>query len=125
MPCRVFLNSESPHAEATYFGTLTPTDLDVSAREIMALMLESKTMLLLADCTGVTGGHSVFDLYALADWIKAHAPHIREAVVLPTLDLAAENVRFWETTCRNRGLAVRIFNDRQGALEWLYDKNAH
>jgi hypothetical protein len=125
MPCSVSLNTDASHAEAVYFGTLTAADLEAAAREIMALMQGSNTMLLLADCTGVVGGHSVFDLYALADWLRTYAPRVREAVVLPTLDLAAENVRFWETTCRNRGLAVRIFNDRERALEWLYDKNAH
>jgi hypothetical protein len=124
MPCRAFLDPEAAHAEASFTGTLTASELEGAVREIMALMQESDTRLLLADCTGVTGGHSVFDLYGLADWLMASAPSFREAVVLPTLDLAAKNVRFWETTCRNRGLAVRIFNDRQSALEWLHDESA-
>ena len=123
MPCSVTFDAEASHAEATYFGRLTASELEAAAGEIMALMQASNTMLLLADCTGVVGGHSVFDLYALADWLKACAPRVREAVVLPTLDLAAENVRFWETTCRNRGLAVRIFNDRQSALDWLHQSS--
>lgn len=124
MPCSVSFNVEASRAEATYAGTLTPSDLEVAAREIMALMQESNTRLLLADCSAVTGGHSVFDLYALADWLKSSAPWVREAVILPTLDLAAENVRFWETTCHNRGLAVRIFNDRPSAVAWLHDGSA-
>ena len=121
MPHSVSFDTEASHAEATYFGVLTASDLEGAAGEIMALMQESNMRLLLADCSGVAGGHSVFDLYALADWLKDNAPWVREAVVLPTLDLAAENVRFWETTCRNRGLAVRIFNDRPSALAWLHD----
>lgn len=124
MPCNFTFDAEGSHAEATYFGRLTASELEAAAGEITALMQKNNTMLLLADCTGVVGGHSVFDLYALADWIKGCAPRMREAIVLPTLDLAAENVRFWETTCRNRGLAVRIFNDRQSALAWLHDRSA-
>jgi len=113
------------HAEATYSGTLTATDLKAAAGEIMALMQTGGTTRLLADCTDIKGGHSVFDLYELADWIKAQAPHLREAVVLPSLDLAADHVRFWETTCRNRGIAVRVFNDRDTALRWLHDPAGH
>lgn len=121
MPCCVSLDPLQPHAEATYSGTLTAAELKAAAGEIMALMQKSQTTRLLADCTDIKGGHSVFDLYELADWIKAHAPQMREAVVLPALDLAADHVRFWETTCRNRGIAVRIFNDRDSALRWLHD----
>ena len=125
MPCRVSLATELLHTEAIYSGTLTAADLKAAAGEIMALMQERGTTRLLADCTDIKGGHSVFDLYELADWIKAHAPHLREAVVLPAIDLAADPVRFWKPPCRNRGIAVRIFNDRDAALRWLHDPTGH
>ena len=87
----------------------------------MALALQHDRMRLLADCTGITGGHSVFDLYYLADAIvdSGLASKLREAVLVPANPAFAETVRFWETTCANRGIDVRTFDDRQQALDWL------
>ena len=119
MPCQIRLRNNQSYVEATYSGALKQSELEQAAFKILEFMKEEGTMLLLADCSDIKGGHSVFDLYALSDWLKATAPHIKEAVVLPTLPLASENVKFWETTCRNRGLMVCIFNDCRSALEWL------
>ena len=67
------------------------------------------------------GGHSVVALYGLIgvfqsvgiDW------RFREAVLMPSLDAAAEEVAFYETACRNRGFNVRVFRERGEALAWL------
>jgi hypothetical protein len=35
------------------------------------------------------------------------------------MSAAGEDIAFYETTCRNRGLAVRVFAERDEALDWL------
>ncbi|MFZ2449678.1 MAG: hypothetical protein WAW36_04065 [Methylovulum miyakonense] len=52
----------------------------------------------------------LYALYAIALMLK-------EAILLPSLPAPIENVKFWETACYNRGLRVRIFDDRQNALD--------
>ncbi len=120
MPYTISHINDPTHVEVTYSGVISPQELESAALEIVALMTLKQTPRLLADCSGIAGGHSVFDLYALADWAMSHAPHIREAVIIPTLPLSSDNVKFWETTCLNRGLQVRVFNDRASAETWLY-----
>lgn len=119
MPYRIRLLENPTYMEATYYGSITPAELVDAAKELLGQMTRHGTNTLLADCSEVTDGHSAFDLYALADWLSAFAPQIKEAVILPLFPLSSENARFWETTCRNRGLQVCIFNDRQEALTWL------
>ncbi len=81
--------------------------------------------LILADCTTLTGKtNSVFDLYYLVDVLIAKniGHRIKEAFVLPIMqpDLIAD-IKFWETTCFNRGIKVRVFNSREQALQWLLE----
>ena len=39
--------------------------------------------------------------------------------MLPLEAGAAEQIESFETACRNRGLDVRVFQDRDAALSWL------
>ena len=119
MPYRTHFDPEHDLIEVTYFGSLTPADLERAAHEILEQLAQRGFKRVLADCSSIEGGHSVFDLYALADWLSTHASHLKEAVVVPVQGLAADKVEFWETTCQNRGLLVRLFHERQEALAWL------
>jgi hypothetical protein len=43
----------------------------------------------------------------------------KTALLLPANQALWEDVRFYETVCRNRGLNVRIFAARTDAVRWL------
>lgn len=121
MPWKITVLSEFPIIETRYEGILTQGELSEAVRETLALGRVNSTALFLGDCTALAGGHSVVDLYLLADSIMASGigHTLKEALLLPELPGSAENVRFWETTCYNRGFRVRIFQERSQALEWL------
>ncbi len=120
MPWQVKINPDMPVIETCYSGHLSPDELCAAAKETYCQARLLGTNLLLSDCTALAGGHSVFDLYQLAGDACIHTgTAMKEAVVLPELPAQKENVIFWETTCRNRGLQVRIFEDRKSALDWL------
>ncbi len=120
MPWRVDIPLEASLVETTYSGVLTPPELSDAVRETLRVAETSGLKRFLADCTSLEGGHSILDLYALVDSIAKDATGIdKEAVLLPSLPAAAEDVRFWETACFNRGLNVRVFVDRESAREWL------
>lgn len=121
MPWHVRVHSDPPIIELALSGRLTPTELTEAARETLVLARQQSAPRVLGDCSALEGGHSVVDLYALAEWLAADSvgPRLREAVVIPDLSLVSDHVRFWETACRNRGIEVQAFNDRASALQWL------
>ena len=122
MPWNAILADDGRRIETTYTGHVNPAELQASFEAMVALVREAGHGRILADTTLMEGGHSVIDLYFLADAILATGlgPKIREAMLMPSLPDTAEKVRFWETTCANRGLNVRIFTDRGEALAWLH-----
>lgn len=123
MPWRVIVCPDHPIVETSYSGLLTPSELTSAVHETLAAAEQEGVNRLLADCTTLEGGHSVVDLYTLAKEVAERGIMwtIREAVLLPRRPDAGEKVRFWETTCINRGFTVRLFDDRQAALDWLLE----
>ena len=113
-----------PVVETAYFGKLTALELAEAIAGSMALAKKHKLHCFLGDCSELLGGHSVLDLFSKLEQIIHEADFLsmKEALILPTCVEAAENVRFWETACRNRGMNVQTFADRAGAVEWLLQK---
>ncbi|MBX7223065.1 MAG: hypothetical protein K1Y36_24175 [Blastocatellia bacterium] len=80
-----------------------------------------ETVLLLGDCSGLAGGHSLVDLFALAKNLGQTdlGFKVKEAVLVAADSPMLSQIQFWETTCFNRGICVRIFQDREEAIAWL------
>ena len=123
MPGSVQVLHDHPIIETSYRGVVSPESLMLLVRETIMTSRASGVTRLLADCTELAGGHSVVDLYAMVETFLANDPDgaAREAVLLPKGHEAFENVRFWENACRNRGLCVRLFEDRGQAVAWLME----
>ena len=121
MPCHVMINPEHPVIEISFSGSITRFELADVIRETLALAEAQENPRILADCSLLTGGHTSIDLYYLAETVSTSgiAHRLKEAVLLPELPESSENVKFWETTCYNRGIRVSVFTDRQQALAWL------
>ena len=121
MPWQVQVRQDMPVIETWYSGVLSPAELNAAASETLDQARAHSRGLLLADCTTLAGGHSVFDLFDLAEAVRASDMGfvVREAVILPKLPAQAEVAEFWETTSRNKGLQVRLFADRKSAIGWL------
>jgi hypothetical protein len=113
--------ADVPIIETIYAGMLPRDELDAAARETMAQAHRHGRTLLLADCTQLAGGHSIFDLYHVAESFAADdiVHRLKEAVVLPQVPPPDRTFEFWVTTCENRGVEVRLFDDRVEALAWL------
>lgn len=124
MPLSIVRHAEPRYIECVFAGHFNPRDLSTAAEQVLAAAREHDTRCVLADCTGLVGGHTLTDLYALAESVGPGRQDLREALLLPTSKQAAEYVRFWEDVCRNRGMAVRVFEDRAAALAWLFATGA-
>lgn len=121
MPWTVRIDADRSIVETTYAGFLDEADIHAAATATLRTATAEGITRLLADCTTLEGGHSVFDLYELARTFAADESmrKMREAVLLPATPELREQVGFWESAGRNRGLNVRIFDDRRSATDWL------
>ena len=121
MPGNVILHTEPVFVELVFAGSVLRHDMEMAAIRALEACERAATSRLLCDCTELAGGHSVGELYFVAERLSAMpmAVAVREAVVLPALPVARPDAHFWETTANNRGMQVQVFPDRQSALDWL------
>lgn len=120
MPWHLAYNEAQQFIELTYSGAIDKTELSDSAAACVALMAQHQNNRVLGDCSTLDFVHTLTDLYFLSDWVaKLKLPRFREAMVLPSAALSSDAVRFWQTTCVNRGLNVKVFDNREAALKWL------
>lgn len=124
MPWRTNVPPDLPIIETIYSGFLTPSELFAAVSETLALVRVHGKTLLLGDCTALEVGNSSLDLFQAADLFLSSgiSRTLKEAILVPSLPIAVQSVQLWETMCLNRGLHVRLFQDRQTALDWLLEK---
>ena len=123
MPWHATLSPDFPVVETSYSGMVTAPELSQAVKATFELGLTHGVSRFLADCSALVGGHTIVDLYGIAEALTSTqiASTLKEAVLVPALSASAEDVRFWETACINRGMRVRVFQDRQCALDWLLE----
>lgn len=126
MPWHTEFHPEFRVIEIHYCGILTRAELADAITEAMALVRQHGTALILGNCLSLEGGHSTTDLYFFAESIASTeiAASLKEAIIFPSIPDASDHVWFWESTCHNHGLMVRVFRDRRNALEWLLRTDA-
>ena len=112
---------EADVVEMVFRGTVTPAEVDAAMTEAGTVGAENLSNRFLVDSREMPAGGSAFDVLALAELLAALPPGVidREAVRLSDDAAAADQMEFFETACRNRGLDVRVFHDRDEALGWL------
>jgi hypothetical protein len=112
---------EAGVVEMVFRGAPTPEEIDDAMTRAGATGAENLTNRFLVDAREMPAGGSAFDVLALAELMASLPPGLieREAVVLSEDVAAAEEMGFFETACRNRGLDVRVFPERGAALGWL------
>ena len=121
MSCTVTKDPQAPYVEMVLSGNVPAHEVTSGLAQTLELMAASRCALVLADCSTLTGGHSISDLFARAENASGESAvrGCREAIVLPSLPSAQELARFWETVCVNRGIDVRSFTEREAAVAWL------
>jgi hypothetical protein len=109
--------------ETVYAGVLGTGEFEAAVAATGDVAAEHLCARFLSDCRGLEADEqrATLDIWALAEFLASLPPGVfeREALLLPAVAAAGEEVAFYETTCRNRGLAVRIFAERDEALDWL------
>jgi len=127
MPWQTIVQTDLPIIETSYSGRLTKNDLSSAIRETLAVARTHGRILFLGDCTSLDGGHTIIDLYFLAKEVSkevslSFGSHLlKEAILLPSIPTLIEKINFWETLGQNGGFRVRVFRDRQSAIDWLLE----
>jgi hypothetical protein len=105
----------------TYSGTIDRADLDAGFAAAETSVRSHDCWHVLTDLRAMTGGPTLFDLYAIINAVVQLGvqDRYREAVITPLEPGLLPDVSFWETACVNRGVHARAFADRDEALAWL------
>lgn len=108
----------------TYAGRVAPEEVQEAIHAALTMAVERKCRRFLVDAADLqNSGGTLTDTYELPR-IFEHFPDIRtykDAIILPRRKAEAQDIKFFETTARNRGFNVRVFSDRQAAIDWLME----
>jgi hypothetical protein len=124
MPIRCSVLEAEGVVELAYSGAVSPEELQAMLLAAIETGRRTSILRFLADLTGMSGGHSAGDLFAVVHAMEQlGVPRaMREAIVPRPGSIPDADARFFEDACRNRGFDVRIFPDRPSALAWLQDE---
>lgn len=123
MPWTLSYLEETRILLTVYTNPLTLADLKDATMANVALATEKQSYRYLGDCTALAPGGSTLDIYQFGCFLAGLGldPASKEAIVLPLSPGAADDLRFYETVTRNRGIDVRVFEDRDDAIRWLIE----
>jgi len=121
MGWKVSFISEHNIVETAFFGTMKKSELDDAIKATLEECASRKVLKILADCSGLQGGHSLFDLYEKINVLNEMGldKNIREALIMPEEQLQQDKIEFWELALGNKGFTVRAFYSRKDAIDWL------
>jgi hypothetical protein len=121
MPWSVKEIEDNKIIEVKYSGLVTGEDLENALAAAITKANSIHTLRFLADLTRMTSGHSIMDLLKIISQLPQNemGSHFREALFIDAESRTNIDVRFYETACFNRGYKVKIFSNRDEAVEWL------
>ena len=105
-------------------GPSTYQDYVEQTRKALELGKKHDTNLVLGDYSKAKSKTSIFDIFhlpALYDKLEVDKTN-KFAVIIPLSDDEKGVYTFYETICKNRGRNVKLFHDKNDALEWLTTK---
>ena len=122
MPWNVEYDSELGIVSGSYVGRVTDEDFKEATIKAIDLAKVNNTNRFLIDDSQYEGGATVLGLYELHDLYDQLKTDRKSkgALVLPSsVSNAKEDARFYETVCQNRGWNVKVFSEREAAINWL------
>ncbi|MFH1118781.1 MAG: hypothetical protein V1775_03090 [Bacteroidota bacterium] len=123
MSWQVVHNKNLGILEVTFAGSPKLEELKEAVLFSMKLCIDKQVTRILADCKKLVSSKqdSIVKSYELGSFYQSLKTELfmKEAIILPESEREANMMYFFETTVRNRGLNVRVFPEREEALEWL------
>jgi hypothetical protein len=121
MTLKIKYNTEYGIVESVLSNHVTHEELIMETTQCIALAKENNSNLFLSDASNAIIKTSIINALSLEDiHVKEKLKrNSRIALIRPVSKESNEFVSFYETACINRGWDVKIFTDRQSALDWL------
>ena len=115
------LAPDLPIIEIVSYGTVTRQDADGMVELLAQECAREGVWCVLDDSTDMMHTLTPSDIVQITDGVVSLgvADRLRVAFVRPTDVAAAAWVDLWGTAAANRGLMMRVFRDRQDAVDWL------
>lgn len=110
--------------KTVFEGNVKKGEVDEVMVKNLEMAKQYQTTLFLVDCTKIEDESSFvlenYETGILLTKISKEMPgRLKDALILPRSPKAAENLRFFETVTRNRGMSVRSFENEEDAIAWL------
>lgn len=107
--------------ETVYSATTSLEELDQALTETGSVAAEHLCNRFLIDARDQASTGSTFDILKLAEFLASLPPGVidREAILPPPSAQGMDDIHFFETAARNRGLNALMFTSREEALAWL------
>lgn len=124
MPFEVKVLPELSAIGIRMWDRLSIAELRSLATQVMSLANATGYRRALADCRNYLGGTGLGEVYFLTDDVTRRPISERgaEALISPSDALAAADVEFYASAARTRGSDVRIFAEREAAIQWLLQR---
>lgn len=119
-------NPALEYIECIFRDSTTSRDLQESTSKCISLGKKTGMNRFLVDTTGMNFEASIADLFFLPEeqYLNEHADKSSRIAVIYALFCGTrtrEAVLFYETVCKNRRWNVRVFSERQQAIDWLLE----
>jgi hypothetical protein len=125
MPVNVFFDDHWRIVQVDYFGLVSRDELFEIFEEAVICARKNSTLKFLADCTGMTGGHTLVDLFNFVSQFveREMTLKMKEAIVMPVSSMTKPQVEYYQKACQSHGFNVRVFSNRDEAINWLSESS--
>ena len=121
MPVKLEFSDDPHRIEITYSGTITESDYKQAIIDFVKFNSEKKCLLVLTDLRDMVVTPSILNVYDSINLFEKMGIDKKtcEALIMPENKFAADNIKFYEIACQNRGYNVKIFYNKEDAINWL------
>lgn len=121
MVWKVELDAENGFIHTVYSGIITKNDILASTTETLKMISGKKPHKFLSEWIDSISTLSTLDIFAIpGEWESSEASKGSVLALVVQEDAKSQkDANFYENACVNRGWRVRIFTQRNDAIEWL------
>lgn len=121
MPYTINFLDKEGIIESVSTGKLTFEDYSNQSKEAIELALKKNTNLFFLDTSNLSASIKASEILSIPDfWESIGTPRTYKLAVLIPKDASLyEDIKFFETVCRNRGWHTKLFEKKEAAIEWL------
>ena len=124
MPYEIKFLKETGIVSIENKGELTFDELIEQSKEAINLGRENYSHLFLTDFSNVKVHASTMEVLQFPEIYEQLGMNkmSKIAVLVSGIELNTEDLKFYETICLNRGWQIKIFLEKEPAIEWLVKK---